>query len=101
MSLIELSNGQGLSFPRRLFESFVEFSYTENAAFAAEIEKVYMVNWQIIYVNELPGSMHLKLIEMLGRFITAIEHDNTLTDVRAANRLLCAFRDDLLRYGQA
>ena len=101
MSLIELSDGERLDFPRRLFEAFVIFAYKENAIFAAEIEKIYIVNWQIIYVNALRKDLHFELIEMLGLFMDAIEQDDTLTDVAAANRLLRAFRDDLRRFGLA
>jgi len=103
MSLFELTDGQILNFPRRLFETFTQFAYrhSKQSCFAAEIEHIYLVNWQVICINEIPRSLHREFIDMLEQFEAAISDDPKITDVRTAGKLVNTVLKDLKRHGHA
>ena len=101
MSLIKLSNGQTQNFPRRLFEAFIAFSYQQanQSGFGAEVEHIYMVNWQVIYVNEIPKNLHDEFINMLAQFAEAIAEGEVNVHLETAETLVRIILADLKRHG--
>ena len=103
MGLVELSNGQIQDFPRRLFEAFIKFSYEQSTqpGFAADIELMYMVNGQAVYINEIPEALHNEFVIMLAQFGEAISKGEVNPQLSTAETLVGVVLADIKRHGHA
>lgn len=61
---------------------------------------MYTVNWQVIYINEIPRSLVDEFIAMLEQFAEAISGGKVNPHLKSAEKLVGIVLADLKRYGQ-